>query len=69
MSTNHEVICDMCEKRAPLKWGGEWIKPDQWTVFKIYREEGKSIGDKHLCKECVDETFLKDTVTNWEPHV
>jgi hypothetical protein len=48
----HEVKCDSCEEKAPLKYNGEhWLVPVGW--MELYDEnEAKNI-DIHVCKKCI----------------
>jgi len=49
MTYIHEVECDKCKKRAPLKYNGEhWLTPDDW--LELFDNKVYSKG--HICNDC-----------------
>lgn len=47
----HEVKCDECKKKAPLKYNREhWLPPQGWV--ELYDDNLAQMVDVHLCPEC-----------------
>ncbi len=50
--TIHEVKCDYCSKKEPLKYNGEhWLVPANW--FQFYNDALARTVDSHSCPDCL----------------